>query len=87
MRHSKNLHLPFLTQSNKSQSNTNVKLMRTRKMKLLPALPIALTALVLTSCSDDAELPETDNVTETTMDEVDVIDGTISDEMTDVDTV
>lgn len=56
-------------------------------MKLLPALPIALTALVLTSCSDDAELPETDNVTETTMDEVDVIDGTISDEMTDVDTV
>lgn len=54
-------------------------------MKKLTALPIALTALFLTSCSDDAELPETDNVTETTMDEVDVIDGTISDEMTDVD--
>ena len=54
-------------------------------MKQLTAISIALTALVLTSCSDEAELPETDNVTETTMDEVDVIDGTINDEMTDVD--
>ncbi|MEO9469451.1 hypothetical protein [Parasphingorhabdus sp.] len=54
-------------------------------MRTFSVLPFALTALLLTSCSDDAELPETDNVTETTMDEVDVIDGTISDEMTDVD--
>ncbi len=49
------------------------------------ALPLLVAGLFLSSCSDDAELPESDEVTETRMDEVDVIDGTISDDMTDVD--
>lgn len=55
-------------------------------MSIKFAYSLAIAALVLSSCSDDAELPESDEVTETRMDEVDIIDGTISDDMTDVDT-
>ena len=51
-----------------------------------PFLPILATLLALTACSDDAEVVETDEVTETRMDDVDVIDGTISDDMVDIDT-
>lgn len=47
---------------------------------------LSLLALAVTACSDDSAAPEADAVTETKMDEVDVIDGTISDDMVDVDT-
>lgn len=53
--------------------------------KLIKASAIAIFALSMTGCSDDAEAPEANTVTETRMDEVDVIDGTISDDMVDVD--
>lgn len=53
--------------------------------KLIKASAIAIITLTITACSDDAEAPEADTVTETRMDEVDVIDGTISDDMVDVD--
>tara|TARA_R110000765_G_scaffold354310_1_gene444414 strand:+ start:177 stop:443 length:267 start_codon:yes stop_codon:yes gene_type:complete len=48
----------------------------------------AATAVVLTisACSGN-EAPDAGEVTETQMDDVDVIDGTISDEMVDVDTM
>ena len=55
-------------------------------MSIKTASAFLVTGLFLASCSDDAELPESDEVTETRMDEVDVIDGTISDDMTNVDT-
>ncbi|SIN90430.1 hypothetical protein SAMN02745824_2240 [Parasphingorhabdus marina DSM 22363] len=55
-------------------------------MSIKTASAILATSLFLVACSDDAELPESDEVTETRMDEVDVIDGTISDDMTNVDT-
>ncbi len=42
-------------------------------------------AIALAACSDSGDVPEADNVTETQMDDVEVIDGTISDEMVDVD--
>ena len=50
------------------------------QIALIPAL-----ALGVTACSDDADAPEAGAVTETQMDDVDVIDGTISDDMVDVD--
>lgn len=53
--------------------------------KLIKASAIAIFTLTIAACSDDAEAPEADTVTETRMDEVDVIDGTISDDMVDVD--
>ncbi len=46
----------------------------------------AVVALTIPACSGN-EAPEADEVTETQMDDVDVIDGTISDEMVDVDTM
>lgn len=46
----------------------------------------ALITLAIAACSGN-EIPDSDNVTETRMDDVDVIDGTISDEMVDVDTI
>lgn len=48
-------------------------------------LAIAATALAISACSGN-DGPDGDQVTETRMDDVDVIDGTISDEMVDVDT-
>jgi hypothetical protein len=47
---------------------------------------IVALSLIATACSGEKDAPEADNVTETKMDEVDVIDGTISDDMVDVDT-
>ncbi len=47
---------------------------------------ISLLTFSVAACSGDPEVPEADTVTETRMDEVDVIDGTISDDMVDVDT-
>lgn len=46
----------------------------------------ALMALTVAACSG-SEAPDADEVTETQMDDVDVIDGTISDEMVDVDRI
>jgi len=46
---------------------------------------ISILALTVSACSDEATAPEADNVAETRMDDVDVIDGTISDDMVDVD--
>ncbi|MEH6791929.1 hypothetical protein [Parasphingorhabdus sp.] len=50
---------------------------------------IAAAALIASSvagCSGN-EAPDSEDVTETRMDDVDVIDGTISDDMVDVDTI
>ena len=47
---------------------------------------LAAVALSFSACSGN-EAPDADDVTETQMDDVDVIDGTISDEMVDVDTM
>ena len=46
----------------------------------------AAVALTISACSGN-ETPDANNVTETQMDDVDVIDGTISDDMVDVDTI
>lgn len=46
----------------------------------------ALITLTISACSGN-DAPDSDKVTETRMDDVDVIDGTISDEMVDVDTI
>ena len=46
----------------------------------------AAVALTISACSGK-DAPEADQVTETQMDDIDVIDGTISDEMVDVDTM
>ena len=46
----------------------------------------AAVALTISACSGN-DAPEANEVTETQMDDVDVIDGTISDEMVDVDTI
>ena len=43
-------------------------------------------ALTISACSGN-DAPDAGAVTETQMDDVDVIDGTISDEMVDVDTI
>lgn len=47
---------------------------------------VAAVTLTISACSGN-EAPDADEVTETQMDDVDVIDGTISDEMVDVDTM
>lgn len=46
----------------------------------------AAVALTISACSGN-EAPDANEVTETQMDDVDVIDGTISDDMIDVDTI
>ena len=46
----------------------------------------AVLALTISACSGNGA-PDADDVTETQMDDVDVIDGTISDDMVDVDTI
>lgn len=46
---------------------------------------VSVLALAMTACAGDADAPESDAITETRMDDVDVIDGTISDDMVDVD--
>lgn len=46
----------------------------------------ALISLTISACSDN-DGPDSGDVTETRMDDVDVIDGTISDDMVDVDTI
>tara|TARA_R110001606_G_scaffold130454_4_gene265892 strand:- start:6343 stop:6615 length:273 start_codon:yes stop_codon:yes gene_type:complete len=46
----------------------------------------AAVALTISACSGN-DAPDSGEVTETQMDDVDVIDGTISDEMVDVDTI
>lgn len=46
----------------------------------------ALISLTISACSDN-DGPDSGEVTETQMDDVDVIDGTISDDMVDVDTI
>ncbi|VWX57422.1 hypothetical protein [Sphingorhabdus sp. 109] len=47
---------------------------------------VAAFALAISACSG-SEAPDSGETTETRMDDVDVIDGTISDEMVDVDTI
>lgn len=54
-------------------------------IKLVKASALVFVMTFLAACSGDPEAPEADTVTETRMDEVDVIDGTISDDMVDVD--
>ncbi|QTD56525.1 hypothetical protein [Parasphingorhabdus cellanae] len=49
------------------------------------AISVILATLSVVACSDEPDAPEAGTVTETRMDEVDVIDGTISDDMVDVD--
>ncbi len=46
---------------------------------------ISILAVAVTACSDEAEAPEANEVSETRMDDIDIIDGTISDDMVDVD--
>jgi len=46
----------------------------------------AAVALTISACSGN-DAPDAGDVTETRMDDVDVIDGTISDDMVDVDTI
>lgn len=46
---------------------------------------ISLITFSVTACSGNADAPEANEVSETRMDDVDVIDGTISDDMVDVD--
>ncbi|MEW4467126.1 hypothetical protein AB1K62_04755 [Parasphingorhabdus sp. JC815] len=58
------------------------KLIKTSALKT-SAMAIALFSIA--ACSGDPEAPESDTVTETRMDEVDVLDGTISDDMLNVD--
>ncbi|MEP2103043.1 MAG: hypothetical protein ABJP02_05145 [Parasphingorhabdus sp.] len=53
--------------------------------KLIKTSAMAIAMISLAACSGDPEAPEAETVTETRMDEVDVIDGTISDDMVDVD--
>lgn len=54
--------------------------------KFLAVTTAAALALTISACSGN-DAPDSDNVTETRMDDIDVIDGTISDEMVDVDTI
>lgn len=54
--------------------------------KLSKIAAAALITLSIAACSGN-EAPDADSVTETQMDDVDVIDGTISDDMVDVDTI
>lgn len=52
---------------------------------LIKSSAVAIFLLSVTACSGDPEAPDSDTVTETRMDEVDVLDGTISDDMVNVD--
>ncbi|GAA0469648.1 hypothetical protein GCM10009096_08220 [Parasphingorhabdus litoris] len=52
---------------------------------LIKSASVTVAILSLAACSDDPEVPEAETVTETRMDEVDVLDGTISDDMVDLD--
>lgn len=53
--------------------------------KLIQLTIISILAITVTACSGEADAPESNEVSETRMDDVDVIDGTISDDMVDVD--
>ncbi|MEH6827162.1 hypothetical protein [Parasphingorhabdus sp.] len=55
-------------------------------IKLTKIAAAAAVALTITACSGN-DAPDAGDVTETRMDDVDVIDGTISDDMVDVDTI
>lgn len=52
--------------------------------KLTNISALAVLALVTSACSEDGA-PDAGEVTETQMDDVEVIDGTITDDMVDVD--
>jgi hypothetical protein len=54
-------------------------------MRSIQAAPVAM-ALLLTACGGDPTPPEDNKRTDTKMEAVDVIDGTISDDMVDLDT-
>jgi hypothetical protein len=54
-------------------------------MRSIQAAPLAM-ALLLTACGGDPTPPEDNKSTDTKMEAVDVIDGTISDDMVDLDT-
>ena len=53
--------------------------------KLIGLTSISILTITLAACSGEADTPESDAVSETRMDDVDIIDGTISDDMVDVD--
>jgi hypothetical protein len=56
-------------------------------MRKFPTIAAAaLIALTVSACSGN-DAPDAGEVTETQMDDIEVIDGTISDEMVDVDTM
>jgi hypothetical protein len=55
-------------------------------IKSLKIATAAALALTISACSGN-DAPDSGKVTETRMDDVDVIDGTISDDMVDVDTI
>ena len=54
----------------------------TKSLKIVAAAAVALT---ISACSGN-DAPDGGETTETRMDDIDVIDGTISDDMVDVDT-
>lgn len=54
--------------------------------KLIQITGTAILLLSMAACSNETDAPESSEVSETRMDDVDVIDGTISDDMVDVDT-
>ena len=53
--------------------------------KLIKTSAMAIALFSVAACSGDPETPDSDTVTETRMDEVDILDGTISDDMVNVD--
>tara|TARA_R110000824_G_scaffold11585_3_gene50668 strand:+ start:36444 stop:36716 length:273 start_codon:yes stop_codon:yes gene_type:complete len=55
-------------------------------IKFTKIAAVAAVALTISACSGN-DAPDSGEITETQMDDVDVIDGTISDEMVDVDTI
>ncbi|AMO71844.1 hypothetical protein [Sphingorhabdus sp. M41] len=55
-------------------------------MKFTRIIAAAAVALTISACSGN-DASDSGEVTETRMDDVDVIDGTISDDMVDVDTI
>jgi hypothetical protein len=55
-------------------------------IKFTKIVTAAAVALTVSACSGN-DTPDSGQVTETQMDDVDVIDGTISDDMVDVDTI
>lgn len=54
-------------------------------MRSIQAAPLTM-AILLTACGGDPAPPEDNKSTDTKMEAVDVIDGTISDDMVDLDT-